>query len=334
MKLLTVTIPAYNVSRYIERCLSGFVTGRGKGGIPDDIEILVINDGSTDDTSAVAKSCAERYPDVIRVVDKENGGHGSGINKGLELAQGRYFKVVDGDDWLNSEVLDDYLKVLRRCDTDVVVTDFCCVSAETLKVTEVCSPVLNGAVDEGEYRFDDICSQMFIRMHSLTWKTELLREHNIVIDEHSFYVDMEYDLYPIPYADSIYVTKLPLYMYRLGEGGQSVSLRSLQKNCAGHLNILRTIAAWQKTLPSTVSSRKLDYIRRGVAEMVAMQHQIYLSFPLRDGKRSHLIDFDKGLKRDYPEIYAANGNRAVEAIRRSGYLLFTPASVAVRILKK
>ena len=119
-KILSIVIPAYNVEKYLERCLASFEVAE----ILDQIEVLVINDGSKDQTAAVAQRYCDRYPDSYFLYNKENGGHGSGINYGIHYARGKYFKVVDGDDWLNTEELPAFVKLLAQVDADAVAADF------------------------------------------------------------------------------------------------------------------------------------------------------------------------------------------------------------------
>lgn len=120
-KVLSIVIPAYNVEKYLEKCLSSFEIEA----VLDRIEILVINDGSGDHTAEIAQRYCEKYPETYFLYNKENGGHGSGINYGIRYATGKYFKVVDGDDWLNTEELEAFVKLLEETDTDIVAADFC-----------------------------------------------------------------------------------------------------------------------------------------------------------------------------------------------------------------
>lgn len=115
-KVLTITIPAYNVEKYMDEVLPTFLAES----IMDKIEILIVNDGSKDKTSEIGKRYEAQYPGVIKLVDKENGGHGSTINKGIELATGKYFKVVDGDDWVDTDAFITYVTMLEKLDTDAV----------------------------------------------------------------------------------------------------------------------------------------------------------------------------------------------------------------------
>ena len=106
-KCLTVTVPCYNSESYLERCVESLLKER------DGLEIILVDDGSTDRTGQLADQYARVYPDVVRVVHKKNGGHGSGVNAGLMLANGIYFKVVDSDDWLDEAAFHKLMSVLR-----------------------------------------------------------------------------------------------------------------------------------------------------------------------------------------------------------------------------
>ncbi|MBQ9993613.1 MAG: glycosyltransferase family 2 protein [Clostridia bacterium] len=331
-KILTVAIPAYNVENYIDYCLSSFMADS----IPeDDLEVLIVNDGSKDNTEAIAKRYEELYPDVFRVITKENGGHGSAINTGLANASGKYFKIVDGDDWVDYEQFIKYITLLRETDADLVATDFCCVSAETLDVTDTRSPVIRGDNISGVFDFDSVCDNLFVRMHSATWRTSLLRERGIRIDEGRFYVDMEYILFPIPYVQTVCIAHLPVYMYRLGMGGQSVSIASMQRNIQHHLDVMNANLNHLDWCRETgVGARKLAYLERGIAQMVTMQCQIYLSYPIFSGMKKCMQELDRMLLQKYPGVYNAVTNKYVLLLRRTNYILFPIASVAVRLLKK
>jgi len=330
-KILTVVVPAYNIQDFLPHCLESFIGA----GVPRDLEVIVVNDGSTDGTEAAALRFEKRFPDCFRVISKENGGHGSGINTGIKHARGKYFKVVDGDDWVEPQHFIRYLKLLRTVDADMIAADFCCVSAETLETTERRSPIIDNSSIEGCHRFDKVSDHLLVRMHSVTFRTSILQEHNIVIDENRFYVDMEYILYPIPYVETVCLTDAPVYMYRLGLGGQSVSLTSLRKNIRNHLDVLSSLLAFLDRLYAEgASPAVLRYVERCIAEPVAMQHQIYLSFPFGSGMRQKMMELDAMLLEKYPNVYHANTNAAVRWLRRSRYLLFPLATCAVWMLKK
>ncbi|MBQ6248695.1 MAG: glycosyltransferase, partial [Oscillospiraceae bacterium] len=120
MKLLTVTVPCYNSQDYMEKCIDSLLTGGER------VEIIIIDDGSTDRTGEIADRYAESYPSMVRVVHQENGGHGEGINQGLARATGTYFKTVDSDDWLLDfpRFLDTLEAVERQGGVDLFLTNY------------------------------------------------------------------------------------------------------------------------------------------------------------------------------------------------------------------
>ena len=119
-KILTITVPAYNVERFLDQTLASFADER----VLDLLEVLIVDDGSKDHTAEITKRYEEKYPQTFRLISKENGGHGSTINRGIREAAGRYFKVVDGDDWVDTDGLCELVRRLRTCSTDYVFTNY------------------------------------------------------------------------------------------------------------------------------------------------------------------------------------------------------------------
>ena len=341
--LLTVTVPAYNVEKYIRECLDSFILPERAG----QFEVLVINDGSTDGTEAAAREYELEYPDIFRVISKENGGHGSGINTGIANARGKYFRVVDGDDCVDTAAFSEYLSLLVHTDADLVATGFYCCDALTMEKHDLHSPAVSGNHGEGTYRFDDVCGDLLVRMHSITWKTRILRDNGIFIDEHSYYVDMEYNMFPIPYIKTVCLSDLAVYKYRLGLNGQSVSLAGMRAHADQHERVLMRCLAFDGRLTAAgasgqrdggdsiaVSPQKKAYVEKLCAEITAMQHLVFLRYPARDHKKAEAVRLDLMLKERYPGVYAANRNLAVRLLRASGYILYPAGRAAVRLLKR
>ena len=331
MKLLTVTVPAYNMEKLLPTCLGSCLYP----GAEKDIEVIVVNDGSKDNTLAVAKDYQQRYPEIFRVIDKENGGHGSGINAGIKNATGRFFKVLDADDWFDTDSLRALVEVLRTTDAQLVTNSFVCVNAQTMKRSNPRSPVVGKPMAEGEHLFDNAAPELLVRMHSVTWRTDILQENNVVIDEHRFYVDMEYITLPVPYVEKVFITELPLYMYRLGDNGQSVSIASMQKHMDDHLQVMDSVLGFIKDRKAKgIGGRKLGYLQRLAAEMVANQCLIYLSYPASEGMKQKFIDLEDRLRKDHSGVYNAVTHKAVLLLRRTNYALFSAASLLVRLTRK
>ncbi|MFK8242072.1 MULTISPECIES: glycosyltransferase family 2 protein [unclassified Facklamia] len=242
--ILTVVIPAYNVERYIASAIDSL--------FDSDVrywkwfEVLVINDGSTDKTVDIIKECIEQLPGAsVRLISKENGGHGSAINCGIANAKGKYFKVLDGDDWVDTAAFENLLDALSNTDVDMVVTDF------SLKNPTYRQSTLKQPLDSAIARIEQsILPTKRLAMHSLTYKTSILSENHIQLTEGIYYVDMEYSLFPMQYVKSWLYLPLNVYQYLFGRAGQSVLLESLVKNAIHHLQVLTNILDFWENLPS------------------------------------------------------------------------------------
>lgn len=334
-KLLTVTVPAYNAEAYLETCLSSLCQDEVLG----DLEVLVIDDGSTDRTGAIADAYAERYPETVRAIHKENGGHGSGINRGAEEASGKYFKVVDADDWVDREAFLHLVEFLRESDADLVASGFLWAfdngteNPESFPKKAEFKEPFSGVQYKQLYRFDDIAEKLYIKMHAMTIRTKLLRravlQDGLRLDEHCYYVDAEYILYPIPYVETVSFLPDFVYMYRIGRQGQSVSLEKMQKNEENYDRVLLSLLDFWKVCKSgrtACNGQKLNYIERIIARTVSGKIKIMLSYPKSRKAKEKLKKFDYELSEKYPSIYAANQNKAVSLLRKSKYVLY-PAAV-------
>ena len=215
MKLISFAVPCYNSAGYMRRCIDSLL----KGG--EDVEIIVVNDGSKDETPLIAAEYAAIHPNV-RVVNKENGGHGSGVNKGLELAQGLYYKVVDSDDWLDGDALEKLLALLREHRdagklADLYITNFVyekvCDNARYVRSYVHNFPQGRFFGWEEVKRFH---KSNVLLMHSLLYRTDKLRQSNTILPEHTFYVDNIFAYKPLPFMKKLYYLNVDLYRYYIG----------------------------------------------------------------------------------------------------------------------
>lgn len=333
-KILTIVVPTYNAERYLRDNLDSFLIEE----VLADIEVLIINDGSTDSSLNIAKEYAENYPDTYRVITKANGGHGSGINCGIQNARGTYFKVVDADDWVERKGFCRLVKTLKEQSADVIYANFLWAfdkgqSDKEDFETKVEIPIpFKGVIYGKSYVFDEIADRLYMKMHSMTIKTEILRENGIYIDEQCYYVDTEYITYPIPYVNTICFIQDNVYMYRIGRLDQSVNIKKMKDNKENYDKVLKSLLEWYNTLgkKNGCSNIKKMYIARIVARVVAGKVKVMLSFPSSHEKKEELQRFDESLKRHYPEIYVSNKNLAVTILRRSKFKLYRLASIAVK----
>ena len=224
-KCLTVTVPCYNSESYLERCVESLLKER------DGLEIILVDDGSTDRTGQLADQYARAYPDVVRVVHKKNGGHGSGVNAGLMLANGIYFKVVDSDDWLDEAAFHKLMSVLRFwCRTkeekrpDLVVCNYVYDHLEEGKTKAV--RYGNLFPEQKICRWDEIgcfSPEQYLVMHALIFRTGVLYNCGLKLPEHTFYVDNIYVYYPLPHVRKMYYMDVDFYRYYIGREDQSVN---------------------------------------------------------------------------------------------------------------
>ena len=348
-KLLTVAIPAYNAESYLAYTLDSLCGAYEKidpfraEGVCREIEdaeqkqllkkleILVIDDGSKDKTGEIADRYAEIYPETVRVIHKENGGHGSGINCGIREARGRYFKVVDADDWVEPEAFSNLLKALERSQDDAVVSGFYWRfdngSGEESSFpakAEMTEP-FKGVKYGTSYSFDGIAGKVYMKMHGITWRTGILRQMPLAIDEHCYYVDAEYILYPVPWIRTVSFIPDFVYQYRIGREGQSVSPEKMVQNKKNYDRVLASLCAfYQKCRDGEIfcSEAKLHYIESGIARVAAGRVKILLSLPADRTVRNDLVQFERKMLKKYPGIYHANRNRAVKLLRMSRYRLY------------
>lgn len=220
MKVLTVAVPSYNVEAYLEKTLESFIISQHM----DELEILIVNDGSSDGTRAIGERYAKNYPGIFSVINKENGGHGSAVNAGIEQATGKYFRIVDGDDWVEKDGLIRLIKFLKDADADLVTTDYRTVNMDTGEKTDL-------KFEAGAYGKDLTVSEclamnLHFPMASVCYRTELLQKHKIRLQEKLFYVDEEYNVLPFAYTEKIYCCDWILYNYRIGNVNQSISIKN------------------------------------------------------------------------------------------------------------
>ena len=220
MKLLTVTVPCYNSQDYMEKCIDSILPGG------DRVEIIIIDDGSKDKTGEIADAYAEKYPDIVKVIHQENGGHGEGINQGIAHATGRYFKVVDSDDTLSEDFvsfLDEMELISSRTDIDLFVTNYYYVHEDGKGDRSInfsnalpVAKVLTWA-DTKPFHIDQI-----LMIHACTFRTDLLRRTGVVLPKHLFYEDNLMVYGNLRYTQKLWYMNRDLYRYKIGREGQSV----------------------------------------------------------------------------------------------------------------
>ena len=223
MKYISFAIPCYNSQDYMAHAIESILPGG------DEVEIIIVNDGSKDKTSQLAHEYMDKYPDIIKVIDKENGGHGDAVNAGLANASGKYFKVVDSDDWVDEEALHKILMLMRHLEEDNEQIDMLISNYvyEKVGVThKKCIHYRNVLPQDEVFRWDDIGHfrlDQYILMHSVIYRTDMLKLSQMRLPKHTFYVDNIYVYYPLPHVRKIYYLDVDFYRYFIGREDQSVN---------------------------------------------------------------------------------------------------------------
>jgi len=222
MKYITFAVPCFNSEAYMEHCIETLLHGK------EDVEILLIDDGSTDCTAQIADEYEAKYPTIIKAIHKKNGGHGSGVNKGLELATGLYYKVVDSDDWIDEKSLEILLKTIKtfqKKDTlvDMFVVNYVYEKGENgqkeihYKKTLPENKIF-GWNEVGHFKAD-----AYLLMHAVIYRTDFLKKTGLKLPEHTFYVDNIFVYYPLPKVKTMFYLNIPFYRYYIGREDQSVN---------------------------------------------------------------------------------------------------------------
>lgn len=318
-KNLTISIAAYNVEKYIEETLSSLVCEN-----MDLLEVLIIDDGSKDKTYEISKEFEKKYKGVFKVIKKSNGGYGSTINVGIEYAHGKYFKQLDGDDKYDTSALNKFLIELNKVDTDIIYNPFVIWTKYENNIIRSDIENKKKSGNELNYYLSDIDCDL--AMHSLCYKTSLLKKNNVKILENSFYTDTEYALYPFIYSNTIKVFTDPLYMYRMGDEGQSVSLNGMRKHYLDFEKVIKSIInnSEQKVNELPHDSKK-DYIIKKVDNIICTAiTNLIVALPLNINNYKYIKNIDKYVK-EHAEIYYVNSklHKSVYVFRKGNFLVYS-----------
>lgn len=298
MKQLTIAVPSYNVEKTLGATLSSLCIPE----VLQELDIIVVDDGSSDGTAKIAEEYALKYPGSVRVFRKKNGGHGSAVNAGIDAARGRYFKVVDGDDRLDSGGLIALVKKLEDCDSDLVASNYKKVLPDG---TDAGNMSFVGIDYTEKYTFDRLPTDgsIYFGIHSSTFKTEILQKNQIRLQECTFYVDTEYALLPIPFVSTVEFLDRFVYLYTVGSTGQSIDVANFVKRYDDHLRVVTRLVEFAAV--STADKPQKDYIYSVLCKLCFTQYMLAAFYDenLRRG-RLRARKFDAWLKGD-ARLYAA-----------------------------
>lgn len=305
VKTITFAVPCYNSAAYMDKCIESILAFDDS----DDIEILIVDDGSTkDDTARKADEWHERYPSTIYAIHKENGGHGSAVNVGLATARGRYFKVVDSDDWLDEKAMRTIMSFLRsqselRDACDLVIGNY--VYEKVYEGTHTTIDYKNVFPTDCIFSWNDVGSfrpSQYLLMHSVIYRTELLRDVKLVLPEHCFYVDNIFVYVPLPTVCSIRYFDVDMYRYFIGREGQSVNEDVMKGRIDQQLRVTRFMID-AVDLDNDVVQKKLRRYMENYLSMMMCICSVFLRMigtEEAEVKRSEIWDY---LKQKRPKMY-------------------------------
>ena len=303
-KLITFAVPCYNSAAYMDHCVQTLLSGG------EDIEIILVDDGSTkDDTPAICDRYAAEYPDIVRAVHQENGGHGEGVNQGLRNASGLYYKVVDSDDWLDEGALQTVLDKLRQFaasdnPVDLFIANYVYEHVEdnTQKVMRYTNVFPQNRVftwnDIGRFR-----PSQYLLMHSVIYRTEMLRACGLELPKHTFYVDNIFVYQPLPSVKSMYYMDVDLYRYFIGRADQSVNEKVMVTRVDQQVRVTRLMMDSHDLKALSHTQPKLARYMTSYLSMMMTISSIFLIIdgsPAALGKKTELWE---SLRAHSPELY-------------------------------
>lgn len=298
-KLLTVVVPVYKVEKYINKCLDSLI-------VPDEqmgqLEVIVVNDGTPDNSAMMAKEYEKRFPHVFRMIDKENGGHGSAWNRGVQEATGKYLRFLDSDDWLSN--FSDFMRLLSTCDSDLVFTDLIIDHEDSGKVELFANKKLIPMKEYDANTFDWKSVRPlyrganFTNFHTCTYKTSLMKNHYPLFLERIFYDDEILMVMPLCVANSFTCFDFPLYHYLLGRVGQSMDAAIRSKNLEYLVKSEKAAIDFyvQHPVISKTKDIELTHILDYKIKIVLVS---LLNLPFKDCKRM-MVDFMSFVYDRYP----------------------------------
>ena len=323
-KLLSVSVAAYNVEKFIDEVLKPFTEVKSK----ELVEVLIIDDGATDNTIEKAMKYVRDYPDVFRTVHKENGGWGSTVNTGIEEATGEYFKLLDGDDYYDPKALENLLKCLTEHRTDLILTPYVrfCDEDGTVeyvenKLFENDSPI--------EIGIDDLPATPFcLEMYSVTVKTKLLKENPPSITEHCFYTDNEFVAKACINCKTVTVAPYYVYWYRTGRNGQSVSIEGMKKHCDEFELVLKKMMLFARDEITNARLQEIFFNR--YSSLSYYYYEMLLVLGPDKQYKDKIISFDKWLKENFSDIYKSIKYAYIILLRKTKFIGYSLISRHVK----
>lgn len=304
MKLLSIAVPCYNSQDYMKNCIESLLPGG------DEIEIIIVDDGSKDNTGAIADEYAAKYPNIVKAVHQENGGHGEAVNTGIRNATGLYFKVVDSDDWVNQAAYEEILKAITELagghtTVDMIISNYV-YEKEGQKRKKVMR-YTTAFPQKQVFSWDDVRflhKGQYILMHSVIYRTKLLLECGLSLPAHTFYVDNIFVYHPLPYVKNLYYLNVNFYRYYIGREDQSINESVMIGRLDQQLEVNRImIDDYKLSDKKALPSRKMRHYMKNYLEIMMVVSSI---LAIRSNEKENLekkYELWKYLKKKDARVY-------------------------------
>ena len=303
---ISFCVPCYNSAEYMDRCIMSLLS------VNTDIEVIIVNDGSTkDNTAEVGQKWVDHFPDRCVLIDKENGGHGSAVNASLKAARGLYYKPVDSDDWVDVDEMRRVFKYLKKQNekfekgkdaTDLVIANYVYEKVFKGKSTEM--RYRSVFPQKREFTWADVGKfgpSQYLLMHSVFYRTDLLKSIDFSLPEHCFYVDNIYVYVPLQYVKTLYYVNADVYRYFIGREDQSVNESVMMGRIDQQIKVTKVMIDSVDVM--NTRPRRLRKYLEGYLSMMMCICSVFLRMRGTDEDEEKLDDIWKYLKKKDKSLY-------------------------------
>lgn len=301
-KVLSIIVPTYKAEQFLDKGLSSFILDDG---LMDKLEVIVVDDGTPDNSVEVAKKYISRYPGTFRVLSKKNGGHGSAINAGIQVAEGKYFQVVDADDWVDTDVLSDTVEMLEKNDADAFIHAHRTYDISTDQIEHKHVRCPDGSkqynLEQMMSFWDDI--YWGLTFHGVLYNTEFYRQLGYSLIEGVYYEDQEYSTIPLAFAQKIRIYDGELYVYRIGDINQSVSTKSLIKRLPDLEQVIIRLAQGCSLKEKFAAGGERYWLKKLTKCVTDYYHVALIINPDKRAGRERVKELNRKLRGEYPWLY-------------------------------
>lgn len=296
MKYISFVVPCYNSEDYMQKCIDSLLIGK------EDVEIIIVDDGSTDKTGKIADKYAKKYPTIVKAIHQKNGGHGEGINTGLKHATGKYFKVVDSDDWVDKKAYKEILKRVKKIDADLIIMNYVYTYTDG-RENQVIN-FKNVFPNDRESSWGEMKRfkvTQYLSLHSLMYKKSVLDEAKIKLPKHIFYEDNLFIYLPMPFTKSIYYLDVNFYQYFIGRADQSVQEPQLIKRSSHQVLVSETVC--NKYDLDTIKDKKLRHMMERECIFLMAIGVVFSRLANNDEGEKQYKDLWNSVKKGNPKLY-------------------------------